>query len=359
MDSHRKTPIIWIHGPAGSGKTTLIAHYLDDRQLPCLWYQLDKTDNEIANFFYYLGLAVKKAAPENKPLPLLSPEYVPDIPLFARRYFEEAYSYLTPPLVMVFDNYQDIPEGSLLHEVIRQGLHGIPEGVTLIFASREDPPADMAPFQTAREMKYIEWKELRFTLHESKGIMKLRSKTTLSNEIMLHIQNISHGWIAGLILILLRAEKENIESLSTDHYSLPEIFDYFAHEVVKKLDKPTRDFLLKTAFLPQMTSKMAEILTGNNHAGLILSELNAQNCFLEKRHTQMHTYRYHPLFKEFLMNLDKTEFSTEEIAQLHYRAAELLEESHHVEEAAELYVKTGAWDKLIQLIFTQAELFIR
>ena len=59
------------------------------------------------------------------------------------------------------------------------------------------------------------------------------------------------------------------------------------------------------------------------------------------------------------MNLAKAEFSTEEIAQLHYKAAELLEGSHHVEEAAELYVKTGAWDKLIQLIFTRAELFIR
>ena len=62
IDNSRKRPLIWIASPAGSGKTALMTSYLDSRQLPCLWYQMDGGDNEIATFFYYLGLAAKKAA---------------------------------------------------------------------------------------------------------------------------------------------------------------------------------------------------------------------------------------------------------------------------------------------------------
>src|SRR3990172_12098240 len=62
LDRTRKTsPVIWVSGPAGSGKTTLIANYLDAKKLSCLWYQADGGDNDIGTFFYYMSLAAKKA----------------------------------------------------------------------------------------------------------------------------------------------------------------------------------------------------------------------------------------------------------------------------------------------------------
>lgn len=60
LDRCRKAPVTWISGPAGSGKTTLVASYLDARKIPCLWYQMDGGDADLATFFYYLGLAAKR-----------------------------------------------------------------------------------------------------------------------------------------------------------------------------------------------------------------------------------------------------------------------------------------------------------
>jgi ATP/maltotriose-dependent transcriptional regulator MalT len=77
LNSCRDKPVIWINGPPGSGKTTLIASYLDYKKIPCLWYQVDEGDADISTFFYYLGQAAKKTAPlKRKPLPLLTPEYM-------------------------------------------------------------------------------------------------------------------------------------------------------------------------------------------------------------------------------------------------------------------------------------------
>jgi len=101
LDSLRKRPVVWVTGPAGCGKTTLVSSYVAARGLPCLWYQVDASDEDPATFFYYLGLAAKKAAPRRrKPFPLLTPEYLSGIETFTLRYFENLYACLKIPSVL-------------------------------------------------------------------------------------------------------------------------------------------------------------------------------------------------------------------------------------------------------------------
>ncbi|HEU4949192.1 MAG TPA: hypothetical protein VFT11_00375, partial [Candidatus Deferrimicrobiaceae bacterium] len=123
LDNARKNPVLWVSAPAGSGKTTLISSYLEHKKRPCLWYQLSEADNDIATFFYYMGQAVQRAAPRaRKPLPLLTPEFLPGLAVFGQRYFENLFDRLRTPFVMVFDDYQEVHADSLLHEVLQVGL---------------------------------------------------------------------------------------------------------------------------------------------------------------------------------------------------------------------------------------------
>ena len=89
LDDASRRPVIWVSAPAGAGKTTLVASYLNYSRRPCAWYQMDLRDADPATFFYYLSLAVKRASPrKRKPIPLLTPEFMPGIETFALRYFE-------------------------------------------------------------------------------------------------------------------------------------------------------------------------------------------------------------------------------------------------------------------------------
>ena len=128
LDRMRERPVIWIAGPPGCGKTTLVSSYLDARKLPCLWYQVDPGDADPATLFYYLGLTAREAAPrKRKPLPLLTPEYRQGMSAFILRYFEDLFARLKIPSIVVFDNYQEIPEDAPFHEIIINGLSRIPE----------------------------------------------------------------------------------------------------------------------------------------------------------------------------------------------------------------------------------------
>jgi len=260
LDHTKNRPVIWISGPPGCGKTTLVTSYLEAKKFPCLWYQADEGDADPATFFYYLGLAAKKATPRRrKPLPLLTPEYLPGLPTFTLRYFENLFDRLKAPSFLVFDNYQEVPVESPFHDVIRHGLSNIPKGINVILISRSQPPPVLIHMQANNMMEMIGWQDLRLTLKESINVVKLQARRKILPEAIEHIHAATDGWLAGLMLMLKTAEIENIDPRKLGKVSTDRIFDYFTGEIFNKTDEKSQHFLLKTAFLPKMTASMAEI----------------------------------------------------------------------------------------------------
>ena len=303
LDRSRKRPVTWIAGPPGCGKTTLVSSYLDARKLPCLWYQADSGDADPATFFYYLGLAAREAAPhKKKPMPLLTPEYRHGMSAFTLRYFEDLFARLKIPSIIVFDNYQEIPVDAPFHEIILNGLSRIPEGMKTIMVSRSDPPPALVRLQANHQMEILGWDNLRLTLEETGGIIRLRARQKQAKDTISLLHRAADGWTAGLVLMLESVERGVIEPQSLGKLTPDEIFDYFGRELLDKTDRETQGFLLQTAFLPKMTAQMAEDLTGLPNARRILDSLSRTHYFTEKRFRGEPVYQYHMLFREFLLS---------------------------------------------------------
>ena len=245
LDEARNGSVTWLCAPAGSGKTPLAASWLGSRKLPCLWYQVDEGDGDLATFFYYMGLAGKKAAPKHKKsLPLLTPEYLLGIPAFTRRYFEDLYSRLTPHpsfippwqggkeggakggFTIVLDNYQDAP-GPAFHEMTAHALEVVPEGVNVVIISRAEPPPQFSRLRAGRKMRIIGWNEIRLTIEETQKMLEGEG-CRLSDEALTALQYKTDGWAAGLVLMMEKARRGELET-NAKLKTQGEMFDYFAN----------------------------------------------------------------------------------------------------------------------------------
>ena len=355
LDEGRDQPITWISGPAGSGKTTLAADYIDARKLPCLWYQIDAGDSDLATFFYYLGLATRKAAPRfKKTLPLLTPEYLQGLSVFTQRFFEKLYARLRPPFALVFDNYQEALEQAPLHELVSQGLSHMPEGIRVLVLSRTDPPPAFMRLRANNIMRVIGWDELRFTIDESKQMLRRNAKQKLSEKSLEELYTKTEGWAAGLVLLRESAGTTKPGPRVAGAFDQREVFAYFASEVLEKLDSETRDFLLMTSFLPAMTARMAEKMTDQDNAGRILAGLNRSHFFTEKHEAAEPSYQYHPLFREFLLMRMKESLTQAGITHLQKKASVLLASGGQIEDTITLLVEARDWNGLVPLILSRA-----
>ena len=347
--------MLWITGPPGCGKTALVSSYIESRRLPCLWYKVDDADADIGTFFYYLGLAAGKAVPrKKKPLPLLTPDRLPGLSVFAKKYFEDLSARLPVPCLLVLDDCHRLPDDSPFFDVLREGISRLTAGIGVVVISRNDPHPSFARDRANRLMETVGWEVLRLTMDEVAGIARVQRKGRPSPERVRYLFARTDGWAAGLVLLLNRTDSENVEPRVIGQQVPAEIFDYFGSEIYMKLEEEKKGFLLRSAFLPKMTVSMAARLTGEVRAGQILSDMNRHNYFTDRHLRREPVYEYHALFREYLLEQGRSAFSDEELACIRKAAATLLEESGYVEDAAGLFRGAEDWEALARVILSQA-----
>ncbi len=57
IDKGLRGPVLWVGGPPGCGKTSLVSGFVSARRRRCLWYRVDAGDADAPSFSHYLQLA--------------------------------------------------------------------------------------------------------------------------------------------------------------------------------------------------------------------------------------------------------------------------------------------------------------
>jgi len=351
IEQYRAHPLIWAGGPPGAGKTTLVASYLESQSLSGIWYRIDGGDADPASFFHHLGLAAAQVSATGKPLPHLRAEYLPDLASFSRRFFRDLYAQLPHPAIVVFDDCQQVPLDSAFHGIVSDTAQEIPDGVNVVVLSRGEPPAAYSRLLANRTMALLDWNDLRLTRDETRAIAASVSK---DNVVLDTVYRQSDGWAAGLTLMLERLRRDGSIGERLDARMREATFDYFGSEIVDRETAEHRHILLSTALLPWMTGEMAQRVSGSADAGELLQGFCQRQLFTDSRPGKPAAYRYHDLFRAYLLARAEAAYTPGEWRRLQSTAAEVLKCNNEPEEAFALYVCTEDWDRAAELIVEHA-----
>ena len=342
-----------VSAPAGFGKTTLLAEWLDttpgdDRAVA--WVSLDPSDNEPARFWTYVLTALHGAV---RTVGSTAMELLGSAPLATDLMLTTLLNDLAaaPTEVwLVLDDYHlvdshDIGEGMAFL------LEHLPPHVHVVLSTRADPDLPLARFRVRGELVEIRAGELRFTSGEAAAYLDEATGQHLSARDIEVLEGRTEGWIAALQLAALSLQgREDVSSFiaqfaGTDRY----VVDYLVEEVLAHQAEPVRDFLLQTSVLDRLTGTLCDALTGREDGSLTLTTLERTNLFLVPLDDQREWYRYHHLFADVLRARLLAE-QPELVPLLHQRASRWYEAHDSAEEAVRHALAARDFDRAVYLM---------
>jgi len=355
LDTLATAPGLWIAGPPGIGKTTLVATYLQARGVPCLWLQLDAGDADPASFVHFLLAAAAAAAPGH-PLHPAPPgaDDLRDVPALVRRSVRRLAQALPLPWALVLDNVQDLGTADALHAGLAAALAELPERARLVAISREPPPPAYARALAGQQLALVDERALRFDDDDTAQLVGLHGRAWPPAVL----RQATDGWAAAMILLLAtRTELGPAEALNSGA-TQARLFALFAGEVLAGLPAGDASALVRIAFLPSATAEMAVAISGDAQAGALLADLARRSLFTDCRDGQPPAYTFHALFGAFLRARAADTLPAADLHALKLAAARLLAAHGQPDGAITRLIDAGAWAPAFDLITEHAGHFV-
>lgn len=345
-----------ISAPAGFGKTTLLADWVDRCQIPVAWLALDDGDGDIVRFLTYLVAALRTQFPTlgADALDLIQSlqGVPPDAALIA---LLNDIAQLQGGCALVLDDIH-LVNSQAVHEALAFQLEHQPPQLHLIMSTRADPPISLSRLRAQGQLVEIRAADLRFTTAEAAAFLGQATGLALTRADVEALLGRTEGWAAGLQLAALSMQgREDIAAFIAAFTGSHEyVADYLQDEVLNLQPERIQRFLLQTSVLDQLSGPLCEAVTGESGGQQTLERLWERNLFLVSLDDERRWYRYHRLFADLLrQRLGRTQ--PELIPSLHQRASEWYEAHGYPGEAIEHALEAGDHVRAARLIESNAE----
>jgi LuxR family maltose regulon positive regulatory protein len=337
--------LVAVTAPAGYGKSEFLAEWAASEDRPVAWLSLDRFDDHPAILLASLASAYRRAGLGSGDLGSDLRGQGPPVLSRAAALLAAQFRSCTVPFVLMLDDLHQL-RSPACQDVLSLVTSAIPHGSQLAAASRYEQ-AELPRLRAAADALEMGASDLALDAAGARQIFA-SARVSVDPEQAAALTELTEGWPAGLYLAALIAGQSHGQAAALtgeDRF----IADYLHREALGRQPKAIQRFLRRTAVLDQLCAPLCEAVLRTSVAAVQLRQVEARSLFLTPLDREREWYRYHRLFREFLLGeLRRTE--PDIAATLHQRAADWYESNDHPELAVEHLLQTAERDRTVHLV---------
>ncbi len=307
LDEKYRKRLNVVVAPAGYGKSTTLSHWyemLESNDTPCCWVTLDSEDNDPTRFLRYLITSLQQLHPDlGAPIlqQLRSGGQVSYETMLAT--LVNQFEQYQGPLCIFLDDYHCITDEAIDNMVLWL-IQYAPDDIMFCLASRNSPKLSLNTLKVSGQLQLISAEELNFSTQETATLFKGQLDIKISDELIESLTQKTEGWIAAIQLasLALRGQNDAQEIIEGFSGADRDITDYLGEVVLARQPAEIKDFLLRTASLHRLSAPLCNAVLGINNSQSLLEKLEDANLFLIQLDRQRRWYRFHHLFRDFLLS---------------------------------------------------------
>ena len=325
-----------LSAPAGFGKTTLLATWLQQQNTPVAWLSLDEQDNDPRLFWRYVIAALQGVDDRlgRRAQAALATPSIFTLETAVTLLINDMVRYRSPDMALplVLDDFHWI-HNAVIHQSLNHLLRHQPPQLHLFLLTRADPPLSLARLRVEGRLAEIRQTDLRLNQAEMVAFIEQVQGLALSPEALQLLTEQTEGWIAGLHLAALLLQQRHPVDVAGQLQALAgvrhHVFAYLMEEVLRFQEADVRQFLQQTAVLRRFCGSLGSAVTGLANANQLLRHLQTNNLFITPLDDDGLWFCYHPLFAELL----RRNLNEETRCECHRRAARWYAERHLLQDA--------------------------
>ncbi|MDH4211189.1 MAG: hypothetical protein OEV79_07040 [candidate division WOR-3 bacterium] len=357
MSRNLDKKVILLCAGHGYGKTTLLSHFMSQKNRPIVYYHLERTDAEPAVFFSYLVAGLQKLKPSfgRKVAHLRhlfnQPYRYSDI--IVGTFINEVVECIKEDTYVILEDYHALQPSTAVDKTLDFLFKHMPANLHFIITSRSEPDLYFALMTARDEFFELTSQQLRFTKGEISKLFKKTYSIPLKSRDLEWVEKYSEGWPVSLRLMIQSTSylegitsSEHTRTLVSGYLqSQAGLFNYFAQEIYFQETARMRRFLLECSLFELLNPELFDAATRRKNSSVLLSELARRNAFVVK--IPEHGYRLHNLFRDFLYS----KFTDAKLKRaIRMRAADYLAKKDKYDEALSFYAQAGAYKRMIAII---------
>jgi len=294
-----QVPLVGVFGPAGFGKTTLLAQWASMDRRAVAWLTLDEREADPTALLSYVAAAIDRAT--GLPGSVLGSVGVADPADWqtALSQLGAALATTREPLLIVLDDVERVGPGEPCEAIVALSAL-LPPGSQVALSSRRSDVFPVPRLVTAGLLTLIERDDLVLDDREAEELFRLIGRPLAADQAH-DLNHAFEGWAAGLYLSAMN-QRSITELVPTDDALVAHrmVGEYVRSEIVGSMSPDRRDLVLRASAFDPFDAAMVGAILGIEGVDDVLRDVARTSPLLIELDVPGKWYRWHRLLRATL-----------------------------------------------------------